>query len=156
MWNSLLYQGIPVILVISITERSRITWCVLLIQVKIRVRESMSSSSLLFIYELRIRLKHFISSWLLSHFSILSTNSSGGPLYDEAKKVLVCVVSWGYGCALPQYLVRQFSMFVHDFVFVHKKRKKSYYSPSFLIKPVQMKQCACPATCSVYAWSNKC
>jgi len=28
---------------------------------------------------------------------------SGGPLYDADNKVLVGVVSWGYGCAMPQY-----------------------------------------------------
>lgn len=28
---------------------------------------------------------------------------SGGPLYDDDNNVLIGVVSWGYGCALPQY-----------------------------------------------------
>ena len=28
---------------------------------------------------------------------------SGGPLYDSENKVLIGVVSWGYGCAQPQY-----------------------------------------------------
>merc|ERR1712154_642457 len=28
---------------------------------------------------------------------------SGGPLWDSENNVLVGIISWGYGCALPQY-----------------------------------------------------